>query len=362
MKKYRVGILGATGMVGQRFLSLLDSHPWFEVVVVAASSRSRGKTYQEAIEERWKIEGAPSEKIKNLIVKSVVDDMWEICGLVDFVFCALDLDKFAIQRIEESYASFSTPVVSNNSAHRWTEDIPMVMPEINPDHLRLIEVQRKKRGWNKGFIVVKPNCSIQSFTAVLTALKKFKPQKVSVVSLQSISGAGKTFNEWPEMIDNLIPNINGEEEKSEREPLKIWGELKGNKIVPCSNPYISATCIRIPVSAGHMSSVSVEFKNKPTEDDILSAVNEFSASLANLKLPSSPSRFIRYFSENDRPQIKYDREIEKGMGISMGKLRSDSQYGWKFISLAHNTIRGAAGGAVLLAELLAREGYLKKKN
>lgn len=358
MKKYKVGILGATGMVGQRFISLLESHPWFQVVVLAASSHSKGKLYQDAVAGRWKIETPLPDRLRHLVVKSVTEDMQEICGLVDFVFCALDSDKNTIQRLEEAYAASSIPVVSNNSAHRWTEDVPMIMPEINPSHIKLIDFQRKKRGWGKGLIAVKPNCSVQSYVAVLTALKKFKPLKISVTSLQAISGAGKTFADWPEMIDNLIPNINGEEDKSEREPLKIWGVLKGGQILTYCKPDISATCIRVPVSAGHMASVSVKFKIKPTKEQILAAIRDFSNPISGFGLPSAPVHLIKYFNEDNRPQTKLDRGIENGMGVAMGRLREDNQYGWKFICLSHNTIRGAAGGAILLAELLVKQGYI----
>jgi aspartate-semialdehyde dehydrogenase len=358
INKYKVGILGATGMVGQRFISLLEKHPWFNVVVLAASPRSKGKLYKDAVKLRWKIDAPIPKRIANLKVKSVTDDIREIAKEVDFVFCALDLDKEAIKQLEEAYAGAGIPVVSNNSAHRWTEDVPMIMPEINPDHVKLIDTQRKKRGWKKGLIAVKPNCSIQSYVSILTALKDFEPLQVSVTSLQAISGAGKTFADWPEMIDNLIPYIGGEEEKSEKEPMKIWGKLKEGKIILKDVPDISATCIRVPASNGHMAAVSVKFKIKPTKEQIIKAIKNFENPISGLDLPSSPKEFIKYFEEDNRPQTKLDRDFENGMGITMGRLREDSQCDWKFIALSHNTVRGAAGGAILMAELLAQKGYL----
>lgn len=358
MGKLKVGILGATGMVGQRFITLLEGHPWFEVVVLAASPRSKGKTYEEAVAGRWKIEEKIPSRLKKVKLQSVTEDLNNIKKEVDFVFCALDMDKQAIRGLEESYAAAGVPVVSNNSAHRWTEDVPMIMPEVNPDHSKLIDIQKKKRGWEKGFIAVKPNCSIQSYVSILTALRKYTPLKAVITSMQSISGAGKTFADWPEMVDNLIPFIGGEEEKSEKEPMKVWGTLKNGKINPAISPSISATCVRVPTSNGHMASVSVKFKIKPTKEQILDAINNFENPIAGLNLPSSPSQFIKYFEEDNRPQTGLERSFGKGMGITMGRLREDQLFDWKFISLSHNTIRGAAGGAILMAELLTAKGYI----
>lgn len=358
MKKLRVGILGATGMVGQRFITLLSEHPWFEVVVVAASPASKGKKYLDAVDSRWKMDAPMPERVKDLIVKAVEEDTRDITGEVDFVFSALDLDKEKIREIENKFASLNVPVVSNNSAHRWTEDIPMIMPEVNSHHLKLIEVQRKNRGWQKGFIAVKPNCSIQSYVAILTALRHFKALKVSVVSLQAISGAGKTFESWPEMADNVIPLIRNEEEKSEKEPMKIWGKIIEGKLEFARLPQISATCIRVPVTNGHMVNCTVLFEKRPKREEILEAVKNYNNPLSGLGLPSATNEFIRYFEEDDRPQTKIERDFERGMGITMGRLREDSLFHWKFIALSHNTIRGAAGGAILTAELLHAKGYI----
>lgn len=357
MRKLRVGILGATGMVGQQFLVLLQNHPWFDVVVLAASRMSAGKTYKDAVANRWKLEKPLPEQFEPLIVCSVTSDSEKIAAQVDLVFSALDMDKAEIQQIEEHYASLGIPVVSNNSAHRWTADIPMIMPEINSEHLEIILVQQKNRGWKKGFIVVKPNCSIQSYVTILTALKKFGPQKVRVTSMQAISGAGKTFVLWPEMVDNLIPYIGGEEEKSEKEPMKIWGSISNGEIQPTTVPHISATCIRVPVTNGHMASVAVTFAKKPTKAQIIAAVKRFNP-LAKLALPSSPKQLIQYFSDETRPQTKVDRIYEQGMGISMGRLREDTLCDFSFVALSHNTIRGAAGGAILTAELLYAKNLL----
>ena len=345
-------------MVGQRFITLLDNHPWFEVGELAASSRSKGKTYQDAVSGRWKLDTPIPPALTKIKVKSVTGDLKEIAKNIDFVFSALDMPKDEIKKTEEQYAAAGIPVVSNNSAHRWTQDVPMIMPEINPGHTALIDIQKKNRGWKKGFIAVKPNCSIQSYVSILTALKKFEPLKVSVVSLQAISGAGKTFADWPEMQDNLIPFIGGEEEKSEKEPLKIWGALKNGQIIPNVSPLINATCIRVPATNGHMASVSVKFKTQPTKKQILDAINNFDNPIATLNLPSSPRQFIKYFEEDNRPQTRLDRDNEHGMGISMGRLSEYWGNHWKFVALSHNTIRGAAGGAILMAELLARKGYL----
>lgn len=360
MRKLRVGILGATGMVGQRFIQLLNQHPWFEVSVVAASSKSAGKTYVDAVKNRWKMDIRLPFSIKSFIIRSVVDDKEKIAQEVDFVFCALDLDKNTIQTIEESYAALGVPVVSNNSANRWIDDIPMIIPEVNGDHIRLIDYQKKKRGWKKGFIVVKPNCSIQSYVPILAAWKKFKPKEVQVTNLQAISGAGKNFENWPEMVDNVIPFIGGEEEKSEKEPLKILGELAKKEISLAVQPEILATCIRVPVTDGHIANVSLTFIEKPSTKELLQAIRDFNNNnfLTKLDLPSSPDPMIRYLSEENRPQTKIDRNYQNGMGISVGRLRqiNNGQYG--FVSLSHNTIRGAAGGAILTAELLVKKGYI----
>jgi len=358
MKKLKVGILGATGMIGQRFIQLLENHPWFEVTIVAASPQSSGKRYENAVLNRWKMDIPIPTHVKKLIVKSVEGDIESIVKQIDFVFSCLDMDKEDIKRIEETYAFLNVPVVSNNSAHRWTKDVPMIMPEINPRQLELIDIQRKNRGWNKGFIAVKPNCSIQSYVSILTALKKFKPLKVQVVSMQAISGAGKTFDSWPEMVDNVIPLIVGEEEKSENEPLKIWGNITNDKLLIAKSPNISVVCVRIPVSNGHMASVSVSFKIKPSRHQILDAIKRFKNPIAELHLPSAPKEFIHYFSEENRPQTNIDRDMGHGMEITMGRLHEDKHFDWKFVALSHNTIRGAAGGAILMAELLVKKGYI----
>ncbi len=361
MKKLRVGILGATGMVGQRFITLLSDHPWFHITTLAASPRSRGKTYEQAVAGRWAMPTAVPEDLKLLTVQAVEQDMASIASEVDLVFCALDLDKAAIKAIEIAYAAAGIPVISNNSAHRWTEDVPMLIPEVNPDHAQLIDTQRKNHGWTTGLIAVKPNCSIQTYVPVLTALRAFEPTTVSVTSLQAISGAGKTFATWPEMTDNLIPFIAGEEEKSEQEPGKIWGTLEAGTIQPATLPSISATCIRVPASDGHMASVGVNFAKKPTREQIIEAVTHYVNPIAGLNLPSAPQQFITPFEAPDRPQTKLDRDIAGGMGITMGRLRPGRHFDWQFIALSHNTIRGAAGGAVLMAELLVAKGYINSR-
>lgn len=358
MRKIPVGILGATGMVGQRFVTLLADHPWFEVVCLAASPRSAGQTYDQAVKGRWRMSAPIPTPVKDMLVKSVQDDLQDIADQVDLVFCALDMDKEAIKQIEEAYAAAGVAVVSNNSAHRWTDDVPMLIPEVNPEHTRLIDVQRKNRGWDKGLIAVKPNCSIQSYVAVLTALKEFEPMDVSVVSLQAVSGAGKTLETYPEMTDNIIPFIGGEEEKSIREPLKIWGALSDGAVRLASMPKISAICIRVPISDGHLAQVSVRFKQKPTKQQIIKAIQTFNNPIAELNLPSAPRQFLTYLTEDNRPQPKLDRDAGNGMGISFGRLREDIHFDWQFTSLTHNTVRGAAGGAVLMAELLVKQGYL----
>lgn len=361
MDKLRVGILGGTGMVGQRFVSMLDNHPWFEVVSVAASPRSAGKTYEEAVGGRWKMSTPMPDKVKSLIVKDV-NDISEVTSSVDFVFSAVDMTKDEIKAIEEAYAKTGTPVVSNNSAHRWTPDVPMVVPEMNPEHLEVIDAQKKRLGTDRGFIVVKPNCSIQSYAPALHALKEFKPKVVVATTYQAISGAGKNFKDWPEMVDNVIPYIGGEEEKSEQEPLRIWGKVENGEIVKAEGPVITTQCIRVPVTDGHTAAVFVSFEKKPTKDEIIKAWKEFKGVPQELELPNAPKPFLKYFDEEDRPQAKLDRDYEKGMGVTLGRLREDSVYDYKFIGLSHNTVRGAAGGAVLIAELLKAQGYITKKS
>ena len=355
-KKLRVGILGATGMVGQRFISLLEDHPWFQVVTVAASARSAGKTYEEAVGDRWKMTSPMPEAVKKLVVMNVAE-VEKVASTVDFVFSAVDMTKDEIRAIEEAYAKTETPVVSNNSAHRWTPDVPMVIPEINPEHFAVIEDQKKRLGTTRGFIAVKPNCSIQSYAPCLAAWKEFGPKELVVTTYQAISGAGKTFKDWPEMVENIIPFIGGEEEKSEQEPLKLWGHIEGDHIVNAEKPTITAQCFRVPVSDGHTAAVFVSFEKKPTKEQILEAWANFRGPAQELDLPSAPKQFLHYFEENDRPQPKLDRMIENGMAVSIGRLREDTQYDYKFVCLSHNTLRGAAGGAVLLAELLAVKGY-----
>lgn len=357
MKKLRVGILGATGMVGQRFVSLLEGHPWFEVASVAASPRSAGKTYSEAVEGRWVMKNGVPKDTGKLIVRKVEDDLDEISNEVDFVFSALDMDKESIKKVEEAYAAKGIPVVSNNSAHRWTEDVPMIIPEVNPEHISLIKAQKANRGWDKGFIAVKPNCSIQGYVPILKALEAYRPKKVVVTTLQAISGAGKTFESMPEIIDNVIPFIRNEEEKSEKEPLRILGKLRKGRISLASTPEIFATCIRVPVSDGHMASVSMKLGKEITKEEFVRKIESFNP-IASLNLPSAPKQFIKYFNEENRPQTKLDRDYGNGMGLSVGRLRQDNILGWDFVSLSHNTIRGAAGGAILTAELLRAKKYI----
>ena len=360
-EKLKVGILGATGMVGQRFISLLENHPWFEVVSVAASPRSAGKTYEEAVGGRWKMTTPMPEGVKKLIVKDVTQ-VKEVASEVDFVFSAVDMTKEEIKAIEEEYAKTETPVVSNNSAHRWTPDVPMVVPEINPEHMQVIEFQKKRLGTTRGFVAVKPNCSIQSYAPVLTAWMEYEPYEVVVSTYQAISGAGKTFKDWPEMEGNIIPYIGGEEEKSEKEPLRIWGKIENGVIVPAEGPKITSQCIRVPVLNGHTASVFVKFNKKPTKEQLIEKIVSFSGEPQRLQLPSAPKQFIRYMEEDNRPQVALDVDYEKGMGISVGRLREDTIYDWKFVGLSHNTVRGAAGGAVLCAELLKAQGYISAKN
>lgn len=358
--KLRVGILGATGMVGQRFISLLENHPWFEVVAVAASPRSAGKSYEEAVGNRWKMTTPMPEAVKKLVVLNV-NEVEEVSSMVDFVFSAVDMTKDEIKAIEEAYAKAETPVVSNNSAHRWTPDVPMVVPELNPEHLEVITDQRKRLGTTKGFIVVKPNCSIQSYTPALHALKEFGPKVVVATTYQAISGAGKTFKEWPEMVENIIPFIGGEEEKSEQEPLRIWGKVEDGQIVKATGTVITTQCIRVPVLNGHTAAVFVSFDKKPTKDQMIEAWRNFKGLPQELELPSAPKQFIQYLEEENRPQINLDVDYENGMGVSIGRLREDTVFDYKFVGLSHNTVRGAAGGAVLIAELLKAQGYITAK-
>ncbi|MBR3791517.1 MAG: aspartate-semialdehyde dehydrogenase [Clostridia bacterium] len=358
MKKYKVGIIGATGMVGQRFATLLENHPWFEVTALAASSRSAGKTYDEALGGRWAMKTPRPEKYKDMVLFDAVADKEKIVKLVDFVFCAVDMEKSAIRALEEDYAKLECPVVSNNSAHRYTPDVPMIIPEINSDHSQIIYAQRKRLGTKRGFISVKSNCSLQSYVPALHPLMKYGVTKCLATTYQAISGAGKTFETWPEMIDNVIPYIGGEEEKSEVEPMKIWGKVEGDKIVDATSPAITTQCLRVPVSNGHMAAVFVSFEDKPSIEDIKKAWKEFRGAPQDLELPHAPKQFLNYFEEDNRPQSKLDRNLEGGMAVSIGRLREDSQYDYKFVCLSHNTLRGAAGGAVLMAELLTAQGYM----
>lgn len=358
--KLRVGILGGTGMVGQRFITLLENHPWFEVVLVAASGRSAGKKYSEAVEGRWKMTTPIPEAVKDLVVYDI-DEVEKVAPQVDFVFCAVNMKKDEIKAIEEKYAKAEVPVVSNNSAHRWTPDVPMVVPEINPQHLEVIADQKKRLGTTRGFIVVKPNCSIQSYTPALHALKEFGPKLVVATTYQAISGAGKTFNEWPEMVGNIIPYIGGEEEKSEQEPLRLWGKIENGEIVKATEPVITTQCIRVPVLNGHTAAVFVNFEKKPTKEQIIECWRNFKGVPQELNLPSAPKQFIQYLEEDNRPQVQLDVDYENGMGVSFGRLREDSVFDYKFVGLSHNTIRGAAGGAVLIAELLVAQKYITKK-
>ncbi len=359
MKKFKVGVIGATGMVGQRFVSLLENHPWFQLTAVAASARSAGKKYCDAVGARWMMKTPLPEEAASLVVYNAAEDIDKITSEVDFVFSAVDMKKEEIKALEEAYAKAECPVISNNSAHRWTEDVPMVVPEINPEHIKIIDDQRRRLGTKRGFIAVKSNCSLQSYVPALHPLKDaFGLNRVLVCTYQAISGAGKNFDTWPEMLDNVIPYIGGEEEKSEQEPLKLWGHIESGRIVPASAPSITAQCIRVPVSDGHMAAVFASFDKKPTEEQILEKWNSFKGRAQELELPSAPKQFLHYFTENDRPQTRLDRMTENGMAVSIGRLRPDTQYDYKFVCLSHNTLRGAAGGGVLLAELLCAEGYI----
>ncbi len=359
-QKLRVGILGATGMVGQRFVSLLENHPWFEVVTVAASQRSAGKTYEEAVGGRWKMKTPMPEKVKKLVVANV-NEVEEVASGVDFVFSAVDMTKEEIKAIEEEYAKTETPVVSNNSAHRWTPDVPMVVPEINAAHFEVIKAQKKRLGTKRGFIAVKPNCSIQSYVPCLAAWKEFGPKEVVVTTYQAISGAGKTFKEWPEMAENIIPYIGGEEEKSEQEPLRVLGEARDGEIVKAKLPKITCQCIRVPVLDGHTAAVFINFEKKPSKEQLIEKLKSFKGFPQEAKLPSAPKQFIQYMDEDNRPQVALDVDYERGMGVSVGRLREDSMFDFKFVGLSHNTLRGAAGGAVLCAEALTEKGYIQAK-
>ena len=359
-EKLNVAILGGTGMVGQRFISLLENHPWFEVKVIAASPRSAGKRYEDAVGDRWKMTTPMPEAVKDIIVMNV-NEVEKVASLVDFCFSAVDMTKDEIRAIEEAYAKTETPVVSNNSAHRWTPDVPMIIPEINPEHTEVIKYQKERLGTKKGFIAVKPNCSIQSYAPLLAAWKEFEPYEVIATTYQAISGAGKTFTDWPEMVENIIPYIGGEEEKSEQEPLRILGKVENGVIVKANEPKISCQCIRVPVLNGHTAAVFVKFKKKPTKEQLIEKMVNFSGEPQKLELPSAPKQFIRYMEEDNRPQVQADVDYEKGMGISIGRLREDTIYDYKFVGLSHNTVRGAAGGAVLCAELLKAKGFITKK-
>lgn len=362
MKRYKVGIIGATGMVGQRFAVMLAEHPWFEVTVLAASPRSAGKTYKEALGSRWLIDEPLPEKLADIVVMDATADIDKISKSVDFVFCAVDMPKDEIKALEEAYAKAECPVMSNNSAHRFTEDVPMLIPELNDEHAKVIEAQRKRLGTKRGFIAVKSNCSLQSYVPALYPVdKKYKVNDVLVCTYQAISGAGKTFDTWPEMVDNVIPFIGGEEEKSEKEPLKIWGKVENGKIVNASAPSFTSQCIRVPVSNGHLAAVFVRFEQKPEKEEILEIWKNFKGRPQELQLPNAPKQFLHYFEEDNMPQTKLHRNLENGMAVSIGRLREDTQYDYKFICLSHNTLRGAAGGAVLMAELLCAEGYIEPK-
>ncbi len=360
MKEYRVGIIGGTGMVGQRFVTLMEGHPWFRLTAIAASGRSAGKTYEEAVANRWAMDAPIPQEARDLVVLDAQADAEKLAGTVDFAFCAVDMNKEEIKALEERYAKLECPVVSNNSAHRWTEDVPMVVPELNADHLRLIEAQRRRLGTKRGFVAVKSNCSLQSYVPALHPLLKYGMDRALVCTYQAISGAGKTFERWPEMVDNCIPYIGGEEEKSEREPMKLWGSVEDGKLTLAQGPSITAQCFRVACQDGHMAACFMKFKDgcKPTEAQIKADWAGFSGRAQELKLPSAPKQFLHYFEESDRPQTRLDRMVENGMAVSIGRLRPDTQYDYKFVCLSHNTLRGAAGGAVLLAELLCAEGYM----
>lgn len=358
--KLKVGVLGGTGMVGQRFVSLLEDHPWFEVTTIAASPRSAGKTYEEAVGGRWKMDTPMPEAAKKIVVMNV-NEVEQVAAQVDFVFSAVDMTKDEIRKIEEDYAKAETPVVSNNSAHRWTPDVPMMIPEINADHAEVIRFQRERLGTKRGFIAVKPNCSIQSYTPALAAWREFEPYEVVATTYQAISGAGKTFGDWPEMVGNIIPYIGGEEEKSEKEPLRVLGRVEDGVVKPAQEPVITCQCIRVPVLNGHTAAVFVKFRKKPTKEQLIEKLEAYRGLPQDLALPSAPKQFIRYMEEDNRPQVTLDVDYERGMGVSIGRLREDTVYDWKFVGLSHNTVRGAAGGGVLCAELLKAKGYIAGK-
>ena len=362
MKKYNVGIIGATGMVGQRFATLLENHPWFHVTTLAASSRSAGKTYAEAVGAKWAMKTDIPASMASIIVKDATADAAEIAEAVDFVFCAVDMKKDEIKALEERYAKLECPVISNNSAHRGTPDVPMIVPEINADHAKIIPAQKKRLGTKRGFIAVKSNCSLQSYVPALNPLRDAGISKALVCTYQAISGAGKTFETFPEIVDNVIPYIGGEEEKSEQEPLKLWGHIEGDQIVNATSPSITAQCLRVPVSDGHMAAVFMTLDKKLTKEEIISRWENYSGRAQELNLPSAPKQFLHYFTEDNLPQTKLQRGLENGMAVSIGRLRPDTQYDYKFVCLSHNTLRGAAGGAVLMAELLCAEGYIDPKN
>ena len=359
-EKLKVGILGGTGMVGQRFISLLENHPWFEVVTIAASPRSAGKRYEDAVGDRWKMDTPMPEAVKDIVVMNV-NEVEKVAAGVDFVFSAVDMTKDEIRAIEEAYAKTETPVVSNNSAHRWTPDVPMIIPEINSDHTQIIEKQKERLGTKRGFIAVKPNCSIQSYTPALKAWEEFEPYEVVATTYQAISGAGKTFKDWPEMVGNIIPYIGGEEEKSEKEPLRVLGTCEDGEIKLAKEPVITCQCIRVPVLNGHTAAVFVKFRKKPTKEQLIEKLESFRGAPQDLELPSAPKQFIQYMTEDNRPQVTLDVDYERGMGVSIGRLREDTVYDWKFVGLSHNTVRGAAGGAVLCAELLKAKGFIAAK-
>ena len=360
MKEFNVGIIGATGMVGQRFAVLLENHPWFKVKVLAASERSAGKTYKEAVGTRWLIEKPMPKAMEDMVILDASKDIDKIAEQVDFVFCAVNMKKDEIKALEEEYAKHEVPVMSNNSAHRFTPDVPMIIPEINPEHIEIVSAQKARLGTKRGFISVKSNCSIQSYVPALSPLRKFGITKVLACTYQAISGAGKTFETWPEMVDNLIPYIGGEEEKSEQEPLKVWGRIEGNEIVKASSPSITTQCLRVPVSNGHFAAAFVSFENKPSIDEIIDIWKNFKGVPQELELPSAPKQFLNYFTEDNYPQAALHRNLENGMAVSIGRLRPDTQYDYKFVCLSHNTLRGAAGGAVLMAELYAAKGYFDR--
>lgn len=357
MKNYKVGIIGATGMVGQRFAVLLENHPWFTVTALAASPRSAGKTYREAVGGRWLLDKPMPKAMENIVVMDATADIEKISSEVDFVFCAVDMKKDEIKALEEAYAKHECPVMSNNSAHRFTDDVPMIIPEINPRHMEIVQAQKRRLGTKRGFISVKSNCSIQSYVPALSPLRKYGLNRVLACTYQAISGAGKNFDTWPEMVDNLIPFIGGEEEKSEQEPLKVWGNIEGDRIVKVTRPSITTQCLRVPVTDGHFAAVFASFDNKPSKEEILQCWKEFKGEPQDLRLPSAPKQFIHYFEEDNMPQTKLHRNLENGMAVSVGRLREDTQYDYKFVCLSHNTLRGAAGGAVLMAELYAAKGY-----